>query len=121
MPGWTSAPTLTWRSPTRPAKGAGGLQRLEPLGGDGLAGLQAAGAVELAPGVVAQRDRLVELGAQRGGVEVHQLLALAHALAFGEADVLDDAGDLGGDGHRVAGAHGAHTLGALDDSAVAGG
>ena len=65
-------------------------------------------------GVIGQRPGLVQLRPHGAGIEIDQLVAFPHTLAFLEADGGHHAGDLGGDGNRVAGADGAHGLRPVD-------
>ena len=76
--------------------------------------------------LVAQRGRaaglglgLLDVGAALVGVEPQQHVAELDLLPFLEADLLDDAGALDGDGDRLVGAHGADGVAELDDPAGA--
>ena len=91
------------------------FQRLEPLGRDGRARLQLASAHQLAARIVEKGPCLVDFRPQRRGIELHQDRPGLDALAFAEADRLDHAGDLGGDGDGFTGTHGANALDPIND------
>ena len=85
---------------------------------------QGLGPLEAGRGLVAQRrraaalgDRALDVGPALVGVEGDEHVAGLHLLAFLELDLVDDAGDLGGDDDGFEGPHGADRLAGLDDAA----